>query len=275
MLEETRAGHYAVGAFNFCNAETLQAVVEQVMKLRSPVMLILSPGECRLLGAKSVVQLVKLVESEADVPVCLHLDHAASLAEIEECIAAGFPSVMIDGSSHDFEENIRLTRAVVEMAHPKGITVEGELGALGRADDITVEGKGESSLTDPERAAEFIRRTGVNALAVSIGNAHGIYSRLPQFDFERLAAIREAVDAPLVLHGGSGTSPEHLRRAIELGITKVNVASEIDRAYKGTICEAALRERKVWYVETLIEAKAAVAEIVRRWMRQLGCAGKA
>jgi fructose/tagatose bisphosphate aldolase len=138
-----------------------------------------------------------------------------------------------------------------------------------------VEGKGESSLTDPELAAEFIRRTGVDALAVSIGNAHGIYSRLPQFDFERLAAIREAVDTPLVLHGGSGTSQEHLRRAIELGITKVNVASEIDRAYKGKICEAALRERKVWYVETLIEAKAAVAEVVGRWMRQLGCAGKA
>ncbi len=276
MLDAAQRRHYAVGAFNFCNAETAQAVVEVGAALRSPVMFITGPWEIPLLGAKMLVELAESVASQVDVPVCLHLDHAADLGLVEECIEAGFPSVMMDASQYDFEENIRLTRLVVQMAHAKGITVEGELGAVGRVDDSSVEGSEQASLTDPDRAAEFAERTGVDALAVAIGNAHGIYTQRPELDFDRLQAIRRATGAPLVLHGGSGTHPDQLKRAIDIGISKVNVASEIGQAYINAIQEAVARKNgKAWYAHALVDAKDAVKQVVGRWMVELGSAGKA
>jgi len=276
MLSCAQRRHYAVGAFNFCNAETAQAVVEVGSALRSPVMFITGPWEIPLLGAGMLVRLAESVAAETDVPVCLHLDHAADLDLVDECIEAGFPSVMMDASQHDFEENVRLTRTVVEKAHSRGITVEGELGAVGRVGDASVEGAGEASLTDPDRAAEFVQRTGVDALAVAIGNAHGIYTQRPELDFDRLQAIRDVTRVPLVLHGGSGTHPDQLKRAIEIGISKVNVASEIGRAYLSAIQQAMARnDGKTWYAHALVDAKDAVKAVVSRWMTQLGSAGEA
>lgn len=275
LLEDARRGRYAVGAFNFCNAETAQAVVEVGCALRSPVIFITGPWEIPLLGPEMLVELARSVAAKADVPVCLHLDHAADLGLVEECIEAGFPSVMMDASAHDFEENVRLTRVVVEMAHPRGVTVEGELGAVGRVGESSVEGAEAAALTDPDRAAEFVERTGVDALAVAIGNAHGIYTQRPQLDFGLLQAIRDATDVPLVLHGGSGTHPDQLRRAIEIGITKVNLASEIGRAYLDAIRESIEDTNgSVWYAKALGEAKSAVRRVVAKWMRELGSVGK-
>jgi fructose/tagatose bisphosphate aldolase len=151
ILENAAIGHYAVGAFNFCNAETVQAVVEEGSALRSPIILITSPPEYRLLGPRMTVDIAKYVAAEVGVPVCLHLDHATEVSDVEEAIEAGFPSVMIDASARDFEENIRLTRSVVEMARPRGITVEAELGAVGRVDDVTAEGSDGPTLTAPAR----------------------------------------------------------------------------------------------------------------------------
>lgn len=276
LLEPARQGGYGVGAFNFCNFETAQAAAEEGTSLRSPIMLIISPMEIELLGAKAVVEIARSVAEDANVPFCLHLDHAEKIEDIEEAIKAGFPSVMIDGSKHDFEENVRLTKAVADMAHPLGVTVEGELGAVGRVGDFSIEGGDAASLTDPAKAAEFVERTGVDALAVAIGNAHGLYTQRPELDFERLRTIRDAVDVPLVLHGGSGTPPEQLHRAISLGISKVNVASEIARMFLDTIHEADRKaEGKVWYTFILMEAKAAARQVVRRWIQELGSAGKA
>jgi len=276
MLEEAQRGRYAVGAFNYCNAETAQAIVETGCRLRSPVLLLTGPWEVPLLGAKALVEIAESVAAGADVPVCLHLDHADNLELVAECIEAGFPSVMMDASAHDFEENVRLTKAVVDMARPKGVTVEGELGAVGRVDDWAVEGAHGASLTDPVQAAEFVARTGIDALAAAIGNAHGIYPQRPVLDFERLEAIREATGVPLVLHGGSGTEPDQLHRAIDIGISKVNVASELGRAFLSAIEQAMAKSNgKVWYAHALVEAKAAVAAVAVRWMRELGCAGKA
>lgn len=275
MLGPAQRGHYAVGAFNYCNFETAQAVVEAGMALRSPVMYITAPWETSLLGPEAVVEVARYVAARADVPVCLHLDHATDVESVKECIEAGFPSVMIDASAHDFEENVRMTRAVVDMARPAGITVEAELGAVGRVDDATVEGSDGNSLTDPDMAAEFVRLTGVDALAVAIGNAHGIYTQQPELDLARLDRIRAAVSVPLVLHGGSGTPSDQLRRAIEIGISKVNVASELSRAYLNAIQQAvAQSDGKIWYVSALIDAKKAVTEVVERWMAKLGSAGK-
>lgn len=275
MLELAQENHYAVGAFNYCNAETAQAVVEVGADLRSPVMFITGPWEIPLLGARMMVEIAESVAASVDVPVCLHLDHAADIALVTECIEAGFPSVMMDASQYDFEENVRLTKLVVDMAHARGITVEGELGAVGRVDDASVEGAGEASLTDPAKAAEFVERTGVDALASAIGNAHGIYTQRPVLDFDRLQAIREATGVPLVLHGGSGTPAEQLHRAIDIGVSKVNVASEIGRAYLNAIQDAVTKANgKAWYAHTLVDAKAAVKLVVARWMNELGSAGR-
>lgn len=275
LLERAQKEHYAVGAFNYCNAEIAQAIVEQASALRSPVLLLTAPWEGPLLGAEMLVNIAEFLASRVDVPVCLHLDHASDPDLIEPCIDAGFSSVMIDASRHDFEENARLTRSVVERAHAKGVDVEGELGAVGRAGAAAVDSGQAASLTDPDRAAKFVERTGVDALAIAIGNAHGIYTRLPLLDFERLAAIGEATSVPLVLHGGSGTPPEQLQRAIELGITKVNIASEIGHAYLGAMEQSiADSDGNVWYARILANAKAAVADVAGRWMRMLGSAGR-
>ncbi len=276
MLDEARRGGYAVGAFNFCNAETALATIEAGRELRSPIMFITAPMEMLMLGPRLAVQLIRWMANEVDVPVCLHLDHATSIDDIRECIDAGFPSVMIDASRESFEENIRLTRLVVEMARPRGIAVEAELGAVGRVDAATFEGAGSvSGLTDPGQAAEFVERTGIDALAVAIGNAHGIYTQRPVLDFERLEAITNAVPVPIVLHGGSGTEPWQLEKAVQLGICKVNVASELARAYLNGINGAMEREKgNIWYSFALNEGKEAVKQVVARWMRQLGSAGR-
>jgi len=273
IIEPARRGGYAVGAYNYCNAETVQAIIEQGCNQRSPVILIIGPWELPLLGIKTVTRLAEMTAADASVPVCLHLDHATEFEMVKECIDAGFPSVMIDASQYDFEENIRRTKAVVEIAHPLGITVEGELGAVGRVDDGGVEGGAESTLTDPARAAEFVERTGVDALATSIGNAHGMYKQLPELDFDRLEAIQRAVDIPLVLHGGSGTPRDQLHRAIDIGICKVNVATELALAYLEAIRQAPEKGR-TWYAHALMDAKAAAGEVVARWMVELGSAGR-
>jgi len=276
MLSNARRENYALGAYNFCNAETLQASIEEGERRRSPVLLIIGPWEISLLGLPTLVDLVQSVAGRASVPVCLHLDHATDLGLVKDCIEAGFPSVMMDASQHEFEENVRLTKAVVEMARPHGVTVEGELGAVGRVDTLGPEGSEVCTLTDPAAAAEFVRRTGVDALAVSIGNAHGLYTKRPELDFGRLDAIRKATDVALVLHGGSGTEPDQLQRAITLGIRKVNVASELAKAYMQVVGDAAaLGPGKVWYANALIDAKKAVSEVVGRWMVELGSAGRA
>ena len=276
LLERAQAEHYAVGAFNGCDSETIQAAIEEADARRSPVIIIVGPWELPLAGPGMVAEMTRFAAAQTDVPVSLHLDHAVDMDTVKECIAAGFPSVMIDGSHFPYEENVALTKAVVDLAHPKGIAVEGELGAVGRVGDATPEGGAGDSLTSPSQAAEFVERTGVDALAVAFGNAHGLYTQLPALDFDRLQAIRNTVSVPLVLHGGSGTSVEQLKRAISIGISKANVASEIGRAYLDAVqYETMEKNGRKWYAHGLLDAKMAAREVVGRWMVALGCAGKA
>jgi tagatose 1,6-diphosphate aldolase GatY/KbaY len=275
LLNHARKYRYAVGAFNFGNAETAQAIVEAGESLGSPVLFIYAPSEVRLYGAQAVVDIARCLAARTSIPVGLHLDHTGDIETVQHCIEAGFPSIMIDGSALPFNDNVRLTKAVVALAHERGVAVEGELGAIGRVDDSTPEGSKISTLTDPQQAAEFARLTGVDALACSIGNAHGIYPQQPHLDLDRLARIRELTSTQLVLHGGSGTPADQLRKAIEIGITKVNVASEIGRAYLGGINDCMARTGgKEWWVHALIEGKQEVRKVVERWMHQLGSAGK-
>jgi ketose-bisphosphate aldolase len=273
MAGKARSGRYAVGGFNFCNAETAQAVLAEAEDLRSPAMLIASSSEAQLCGLADTVKIARLVAERITVPVCLHLDHTDDVKTVCDAVDAGFSSVMIDGSHFSFEKNIEMTRAVVEYAHKKGVSVEGELGAIGQNKDAQHEGVGPQSLTDPEKAVEFVERTGVDALAVSIGNSHGFYAKRPELDFALLQDIAGKVEVPLVLHGGSGTPLDHLQKAISLGVGKVNVASEIGRVFTETFTQR-MAAGGVWWVMALQEAKQVIGLVVRRWIHDLGSAGK-
>ncbi len=274
MLAKAAREKYAVGGFNFCNAETAQAVFREAAKLRSPAMLIAAASEVKLCGMEETVKIVRLVAEAFDIPVCLHLDHTDDVETVCRAVDAGFSSVMIDGSHFPFEKNIEMTRAVVQYAHNKGVSVEGELGAIGENKDALHEGVGPQSLTDPKKAEEFVRRTGVDALAVSIGNAHGLYAKRPELDFDLLKTIRDHVEIPLVLHGGSGTPTEQLHQAISLGICKVNVASEVGKAFTDSFVQT-MTAGGTWWVFALQKAVQQIGPVVERWIRNLGSDGKA
>ncbi|MCC3146081.1 ketose-bisphosphate aldolase, partial [Halanaerobium sp. Z-7514] len=169
---------------------------------------------------------IKMVEAATDktsIPVALHLDHGSSFESIMKCIRAGFSSVMIDASKNEFEENIALTKKVVEAAHSVGVSVEAELGTIGGTEDDHTVDEADAMYTDPDQALEFVERTGVDALAIAIGTAHGVYKGEPELDFERLKKIKKLIDMPVVLHGASGISAEDLNTAVAYGVNKVNV----------------------------------------------------
>lgn len=275
LLHHASAHGYAVPAFCVWNLETARAVLETTASLHSPVILMHGPGEIGLLRPGELAPAVRCLADQYGVPAALHLDHGDSEKLVEEYLAAGFTSVMLDFSTRPYEENVATLRRVGEMAHPRGVTVEGELGHVGRVGAATVEGSEGPTLTDPEEAAVYVAETGVDALAVSIGNAHGHYTRLPRLDFDRLAAIREKVRVPLVLHGGSGTPEEDLRRAISLGIAKVNVATELVTAYRQSLLEQWSAGQHLWAPMAMAEAVAAYARVVETWMQRLGAAGQA
>ena len=194
---------------------------------------------------------------------------------VEDCLAANFTSVMLDYSTRPWLENLEALRRVVALAHPQGVTVEGELGVIGQADQVTVEGAGQSTLTDPDKAAAFVEQTEIDALAVSIGNAHGFYTKLPSLDFERLAKLQAATRIPLVLHGGSGTPEGDLRRAISLGIAKVNVATELISAVRQSLLEQWGKGKNLWTPIAQAVAMQAMAQVVEKWFHLTCAAGRA
>ncbi len=221
----------ALGAFEFWSFEVARAVVEAAQELDVPVILQCGMLEIgRMGGMEETVQTAYMASKDAAVPVVLHLDHATTYEDCNRAINAGFSSVMIDASALPYEENVALTRKVARRAHPFGVTVEGELGRLvGEEGDIIVKGP-EAAQTDPEEARKFVLETQVDALAVSIGTAHGQYTFEPKLNIERLRNIRKAVDRPIVLHGGSGTPMEQVQEAIRQGIRKVNICTDIQVA---------------------------------------------
>lgn len=235
MLLNAQKGRYAVPAFNIHNLETFQVVVEAAAELKSPVIIAATPSTIRYSGADYLVAIAKTAAGKFVIPMAVHLDHFEDIEEIKRCIDLGFKSVMIDASKHPFEENIQIVKAVVEYAHERDVTVEAELGCLGgQEDDITVSEK-EALFTDPDAAIEFVERTGIDSLAVAIGTAHGIYKQEPILDFKRLEIISGKVSIPLVLHGASGVPDDSVKRAVTLGICKVNIATELKIPFAGAI----------------------------------------
>ncbi|MCL5099018.1 MAG: class II fructose-bisphosphate aldolase, partial [Candidatus Omnitrophica bacterium] len=250
-------------------------VLEASTRLNSPVILMCGPGEFPLLPPAVMGAIARALAKPFSIPAALHLDHGDSLPQVQECLSAGFSSVMLDFSTRPFNENAEALRHVVSMARPHGATVEGEIGSVGKVDQTSIEGGGASTLTDPEEAKAYVEATGVDALAVSIGNAHGLYTRLPQFDFARLKAIRDRVNVPLVLHGGSGTPDDDLNKAIALGMAKVNVASELIHTFRESLQRQWNVGENKWTPGALAVAKQTMAPVLEKWIRRLGAAGMA
>ncbi|ENO1700767.1 tagatose-bisphosphate aldolase subunit KbaY [Salmonella enterica] len=241
LLQDAQEKGYAVPAFNIHNAETIQAILEVCREMKSPVILAGTPGTFKHIALEEIYALCSAYSTSFDIPLALHLDHHESLDDIRHKVNAGVRSAMIDGSHFPFEENVKLVKSVVDFCHSRDCSVEAELGRLGGVeDDMSVDAEN-AFLTDPQEAKRFVELTGVDSLAVAIGTAHGLYTKKPKIDFQRLAEIREVVDIPLVLHGASDVPDEYVRRTIELGVCKVNVATELKIAFAAAV--------KKWFIE--------------------------
>lgn len=225
VLKKAQAEHYGVGLFNTTDTDMLQAVIEAAEELRSPV--IIGTAEVLLpYGELALITPSLLAAAErATVPVVLHYDHGVTFERCVEALKLGFSSVMFDGSAGDPEENLKNTREMVRIAHAMGATVEGEIGHVGQAD--TADNEVSDMYTTKEEAIAFVEATGVDALAIAIGTAHGAYKSKPKLDIDRLCAIRGALDTPLVLHGGSGLSDDDFKNTIKNGIAKVNIFTDL------------------------------------------------
>lgn len=230
LLEAYRNG-YAVGAFNTNNLEITHAIFRAAKAKRAPVMIQISAGALKYAGIDFLPLIVRTHAQLADIPAAMHLDHGPSFEVAMQCLRAGFTSIMIDASKLPFDENVAATRKVVEVAHAMGVPVEAELGRIGGAEEHVVVSDREAFMTDPDEAAEFVKATGCDFLAVSIGNAHGFYKGVPQLALDRLQAIRDRVAIPLVLHGGTGIPDDQIREAVKLGIAKINIDTEIRNAF--------------------------------------------
>ena len=259
VLSDAQKNHYAVGLFNTIDTDMLEGAISAAEELRSPIIIgtaevLLPYGELKLI-APSLVAAAK----RATVPVVVHYDHGLTSERCMEALELGFSSIMFDGSAGDEKENLRNTREMVKIAHAKGVTVEGEIGHVGNADS----GDNETAdmYTTPQEAVSFVKETGVDALAIAIGTAHGAYKSKPQLDIERLKVIRAALDTPLVLHGGSGLSDDDFRNTIQNGIAKVNIFTDLCVAGEKGMKDAEglgylkMREKKVEYIKQAVMKK--------------------
>ena len=298
LMVPARKNGYAIGAFNVQNMESAQAVAEAAAEEKSPAILQITPSVIKYAGLPYISGLVKTAAQLSSVPLAMHLDHGEDFETAAKCIDAGFSSVMIDGSFLKFEENIALTKRVVDVAHQRGVSVEAELGKLAGIEERSVEEK-EAILTDPKTAAEFVERTGVDTLAVAIGTSHGAYKFKSEtkLDIERLKVISEKTSVPLVLHGASsvpqwliekatkfgaslggakGIPEEEIRKAIALGIAKINIDTDLRLAFTATVREVLVNSPKEFDPRKILgPAKDAMKEVAKSKMRLFGSSGKA
>lgn len=299
MYPDAVEKRYAIGAFNVNNLEFIQAALEAAEKMKSPIILAASSGAQKYAGIDYLVNMVRTGAAMVSVPVALNLDHGADFKSAKRSIDAGFTAVMIDGSHHPFDENIRLTREVVDYAAAKGVCVEAELGMLGGIeDDVNVDEK-DARLTDPNEAVEFVERSGCDSLAVAIGTSHGAYKfkGANVLAFDRIKEIKSLLNMPLVMHGSSnvdqdmvakcnkygadikgarGVDDESVRKAISLGINKVNIDTDLRIAFTAFVREAlAENPSNIDPRKILGPAREAVKEVIMKKMQVLGCAGRA
>lgn len=275
LLNQALAEKYALGAFNVMNLIYLNPILEAAENERSPVILQINPIHYKHADYPAFIQYLREAALRATVPVALNLDHGGGFNEIMAALRHGFPSVMFDGSRLTYAENLAQTQKIVDICHPLGITVEAELGKLNdEGVEITAETRA-AFFTDPGVAAEFVGQTSVDALAVSIGNAHGFYKGTPKLDFERLAEIREQVSVPLVLHGGSGIPDTDLQRAIGMGIAKINIYTEMGAAAHLRLRNYLNQSEKLKdFATSFDEIREAIKAVVRQKMQLFGSSGR-
>jgi len=280
MFEKAYKGGYAIGAFNVDNVDIMKAVLKAAQNKKSPVIIAISSGALKFIGENYIRQVIDCAMKDVDIPVALHLDHGKSVDLCKRCVDIGFSSVMIDASAFDFEENIRQTKEVVEYAHQRGVVVESELGAIAGIEEDVVVGDKYGSFTHPEDAEEFVKRTGIDSLAIAIGTAHGAYKfkpgQKPQLRFDILAEIEQRLPGfPLVLHGASsvpkaylevlnsygGQMPEAigipesmLNEASHKGVCKINVGTDIRVAYVGAVRKALVEHPESFDSRLFIQA---------------------
>jgi fructose-bisphosphate aldolase class II len=299
MLEDADRKGYAVGAFNINNMETVHAIIEGAVELRSPVIIEVSEGAVRYMGMKMAVSMVRTLAEEVPIPVALHLDHGKNMETIEDAIRCGFSSVMIDASEKPYDENVRITKSVVEKSHDAGVSVEAELGRLpGSEDDLTVEER-EAFLVDPDMAGSFVQETGIDFLAPAVGTSHGAfkYEGESKIDFERLRLVKSKTNVPLVLHGASsvnrrlveeaqkqgleiegakGLNDDVLKRAVKEGINKVNTDTDLRIAFTTAVRRVLKEDPSVFDPRKILgPGKDFMREIVKERIGVLGSAHKA
>jgi fructose-bisphosphate aldolase, class II len=301
MFKKAYSGGYAIGAFNVNNMEILQAIVEAGEEEKAPLILQVSSGARKYARHEYLIKLVEAAVQTSSIPIALHLDHGDTFELCKSCVDGGFTSVMIDGSKYSFEENIALTKKVVEYAHAKGVTVEAELGKLAGVEDDVKVASHEATYTDPDQAKEFVEKTGCDSLAIAIGTSHGAYKFKGEakLDFPRLEKISKLLpNFPIVLHGASsvpeylveycnkyggkipgakGVPEDMLRKAASMAVCKINIDTDLRLAMTGTI-------RKIFFEDPaefdprkyLGPARDEIKKLVKHKMKDvLGCSGKA
>ena len=303
MFQKAYEGGYAIGAFNVNNMEIIQGITEAAKELQAPLILQVSAGARKYANHTYLVKLVEAALIETDLPIALHLDHGDSFELCKSCIDGGFTSVMIDGSHHDYEDNVALTKKVVDYAHERGVTVEGELGRLaGIEDDVNVS-EADSSYTDPDQVLDFVTRTGVDSLAIAIGTSHGAYKfkpgQKPQLRFDILKEVEKRLPGfPIVLHGASSVIPEFvqiinqyggqmpdaigipeemLREAAKMAVCKINIDSDLRLAMTASIRKYMAENPSHFDPRQYLKpARTAIKDMVEHKINTvLGCAGKA
>ncbi len=277
VLSDARAGGYAVPAFDVVEDVMVRTILDTCERLRSPVVLMgLIGPDLSGRGWDYVPGLIQAVADRYDIPVVLHLDHATDLVSIERAVELGFTSVMLDGSALPFEENVAITRRAAELAHPSDVSLEGELGCVGGS-DLEATRRIDSVLTEPDQVEAFVKQTGVDALAVSIGTSHGVYTSLPNLNIERLRELNAVSKVPLVLHGGSGTPEDQVRNAVRNGICKMNIYADCRIAVlKGLRESAGAQKRPDPTLQDMLgPIRNRLAEVVEQKVRLLFADGKA
>ncbi len=267
---------YSIGAFSAHNAESIKAILLAAEEENAPIMIQVGQKAIQTMGLDQMKAMIDTFMVDITVPVCIHLDHSRTFEQTMQAVRSNFDSVMFDGSGLDFEENVRITRTVCDVAHALNIGCEGEIGKIGGTeDDITVD-EADAMITTVEEALDFSTRTTVDYLAVSIGTAHGVYKTTPQLNFERLVEIKNAVKKPIVLHGGSGVPDDQIVEAIACGVAKINVDTELRQSFtKGVQAYWVANPNDFVLADSLGAGVETMKETVKQKIRLFGSAGRA
>lgn len=276
MLHKAREQGFCIGAFNVVDYLSIEAVVDAAEQTQAPVIIQTSSGTIKRFGVETLVRLTRTATAGSTVPIALHLDHGTDPDIIRDAIGTGYNSVMMDGSKLPFEENVAITRQIVEVAEEAGVAVEGEIGVVAGVEDDIVVHSDAAIYTTPDEAIEFQQRSGVDFLAAAIGTAHGVYKTAPKLNIDTLREIHAKADFPLVVHGGTGLSRETVRELVGAGGAKFNVSTQIKQTYIDAMFNY-IQERRQEYniLKVLAQAKKELTTMIADYIRLLGGEGKA